>query len=194
MLHVHKTGYSLVEVLVAISILLLAIIGPMTIAAKGLQGAYYAREQTTALFLAQEGIELVIAMRNDSYIEAIQAGDLTGAWDWQSSARISSCFAAAGCNLVLESNAVSQMLDTGMVWVEPCSPISNCLLQFNSASNRARYNSTSGNDTKYTRVIHLTGDAGGDGVLISSTVTWEATIFAGAEQSVTLDSAVYRIY
>ncbi len=177
----------------AISVLLLALIGPMTIAAKGLQGAYYAREQATALFLAQEGIELVVAMRNDAYIEAIQGGDLTNAWNWQSSPRISSCFTGAGCNLVLESNTAAQMLDTGMVRVEPCSTISNCVLQFNSANNRARYNTTSGDDTKYTRVVRLTRD-GTNGVLISSSVSWEATIFAGDEQSVTLDGAVYRIY
>lgn len=195
MINAQKNGYSLVEVLVAVTILLLAIISPMTIAAKGLQSAYYAREQATALFLAQEGIELIVAMRNDAYIAAIQGGDLAGAWDWQDSGSAlaaNDCFSSSGCNITLESTAVSPT--QGSASITSCGTPGNCVLSFDANNARARYYSQPGTDeTKYTRTITLTRD-GTDGVLITSIVSWDATIFAGAEQSVTLDSAVYRIY
>ncbi len=47
------TGFTLVETLVAVTILLVAIAGPMTIASRGMQNAYYAGDQTTAIYLAQ---------------------------------------------------------------------------------------------------------------------------------------------
>ena len=61
----YTKGYSLVEVLVAIAILMLAIVGAMTIASKGLQSSFYAREQNIAFFLAQEGTEAVMTIRNE---------------------------------------------------------------------------------------------------------------------------------
>ncbi len=62
----YKRGFTLVETLVAISVLVVVIVGPMTLAAKGLQNAYHAREQLAATYLAQEGFEIVRAVR-DSY-------------------------------------------------------------------------------------------------------------------------------
>jgi prepilin-type N-terminal cleavage/methylation domain-containing protein len=47
-------GFTLVETLVAVTVLLLVIVGPMTVAQKGIQNAYFANEQVTAVFLAQE--------------------------------------------------------------------------------------------------------------------------------------------
>jgi len=62
--NMKKQGFTLVETLVAITILLIAIAGPLTIASKGLNGAYYARDQITAYYLAQEGIEYIRNVRD----------------------------------------------------------------------------------------------------------------------------------
>ena len=77
-----EKGYSLVEVLIAVSILMLAIVGPLTIAAKSLQSAQYARQQTTAFFLAQEGITAVNTFRNWYALQAYIGS--TDPWDWAS--------------------------------------------------------------------------------------------------------------
>ncbi|MDR3571013.1 MAG: type II secretion system protein [Candidatus Pacebacteria bacterium] len=69
-----QKGFTLIETLVAISLLMLAVVAPMSLAAQSLTAAYYARNQVTAFYLAQEGIEIVRAVR-DANIIAIAEGN-----------------------------------------------------------------------------------------------------------------------
>lgn len=62
-------GYSLVEVLVAISILLIVVTGPLTILTSTARSSSYAAEQVTAFFLAQEGLELMQKRRDNFFLE-----------------------------------------------------------------------------------------------------------------------------
>ena len=57
----HNQGFTLIEALIAIFIFSVALVSLITITAKGITGTTQARDQITAQFLAQEGIEL---MRN----------------------------------------------------------------------------------------------------------------------------------
>jgi prepilin-type N-terminal cleavage/methylation domain-containing protein len=68
----QQKGFTLVETLVAISILMLAILGPLSIASAGLRNSIYARDQITAFYLAQEGIEYVRYARDDNYMKTVQ--------------------------------------------------------------------------------------------------------------------------
>ncbi len=52
-----RRGFTLVETLVAISILMIAVASPLTIAQKGLSSAIYAKDQIVASYLAQDAIE-----------------------------------------------------------------------------------------------------------------------------------------
>jgi len=61
-------GFTLIETLVAVSVLLVSLAGPLSIAAQALQSAYYARDQITAFYLAQEAMEYVHAVRDQNYI------------------------------------------------------------------------------------------------------------------------------
>lgn len=188
----QKTGgYSLVEVLVAIAILLISLVGPMTIAAKGIQTAYYAREQTTALFLAQEGIEAFNAARNDAVLVAFDSNSLATSWSWVSSVD-SACFAGQGCGLDYSTDTPvsGSMADCS-------SDPENCRLYFDANNNRARYSLDSSDPTKitpYRREIKLTEVAGNKGIEVESTVYWSSQLFGGASQSVVLTSALFSIY
>src|SRR6202042_2338797 len=68
------TGFTLIETMVAIALLMLALIAPMSLAAQSLTAAYFARDQITAFYLAQEGIEIVRSVR-DANIIAIAEGN-----------------------------------------------------------------------------------------------------------------------
>jgi Tfp pilus assembly protein PilV len=56
----NNSGFTIVETLVAITILMIAIAGPLTIAQKGLTASTYARDQMIASFLAQDGLEYAV--------------------------------------------------------------------------------------------------------------------------------------
>lgn len=201
----NTNGYTLVEVLVAISILLLAIVGPMTIAAKGVQGAYYARQQATALFLAQEGIEIIVASRNDALIKAIQENtSLSTAWEnWTNAPMFVECRKNTGCNFALSDvgdGTLQKLYEENRFSVVSCSVLRDCRLKYDEGQPRARYTTTSGTDTEFTRVVKLIrepdldSDPNNGGVFIEVTVSWSARIFAGKTQSIVLTSAVYQIY
>lgn len=62
----RSEGFSLVETLVAIFILSVSIVAPLTLAQKGLNAAIYARDQVTAFYLSQEAIEFVRNLRDSN--------------------------------------------------------------------------------------------------------------------------------
>ncbi len=73
------SGFTLIETLVAVMLLSLAIIAPMSLAAKSLSSAYYARDQITAFYLAQEAIEALRSIRDSQILTIAQSP--TGAPD-----------------------------------------------------------------------------------------------------------------
>ena len=54
-----SAGFTLVETLVAIAILMIAVAGPLTVAEKGLSASIYARDQLMASYLAQDAMESI---------------------------------------------------------------------------------------------------------------------------------------
>lgn len=75
----RQAGFTLVETLVAITILMIAIAGPLTVAEKGLSAAIYARDQLIGSYLAQDGMEY-IKNTVDSNELAIQSSKSTNDW------------------------------------------------------------------------------------------------------------------
>lgn len=63
-----NSGMTLIETLVAITILSVAIVAPMSLTMFSLTSAYYARDQIVASNLAQEAIEAVRAVRDGNIL------------------------------------------------------------------------------------------------------------------------------
>ncbi|MCK9345253.1 MAG: prepilin-type N-terminal cleavage/methylation domain-containing protein [Candidatus Pacebacteria bacterium] len=59
-------GFTLMETLVAISILLVAVVGPISLIGDALHKLYYAKDEMIAINLAQEGIEAVRQIRDSN--------------------------------------------------------------------------------------------------------------------------------
>lgn len=69
----RNNGFSLLETMVAITILMTTIVGPLALASKGIVFADYVKNEITGFYLAQEAIE---AIRN------IRDGNIKNAGDW----------------------------------------------------------------------------------------------------------------
>ncbi len=62
-------GFTLIETLMAVLLLSLAIAGPLTIASKSLEATLTAKDQDTAFYLAQDGMEYVRWVRDTNTLE-----------------------------------------------------------------------------------------------------------------------------
>ena len=190
---IFKTGYSLVEVLIAVSILMLAIAGPMTIAQKGLQSSYFARDQLTAFMLAQEASEAFFALRNEAVLEEISGGSpdfsYSNLWDWTNDANLATCFGVNGCNLDFSDETLINN-------VVECDTESACLLDYDESEGRARFVTNKGSDfdSLFTRVIKLEEVVADRELSVEVTVSWQPAIFCGARKEVFLRTSVFNIY
>jgi len=67
-----EEGFTMIETLVAISVLVVSIAAPMTLAAQSLASAFYARDQVTAFHLAQEAVEAIRVTRDGNVLRSVQ--------------------------------------------------------------------------------------------------------------------------
>ena len=74
-------GFSLLESMVAIGILLVAVVAPLSTIGDSLAQIYVARDQMVAINLAQEGIEAVRQVRDSNMIKGWNEGTRTTDWD-----------------------------------------------------------------------------------------------------------------
>jgi prepilin-type N-terminal cleavage/methylation domain-containing protein len=190
----NQSGFSLVETLVAITILLIVITGPLTLVSNSARSTNFANDQVMANFLSQEGLELVQSVRDDLLIPKFAIPPPGGnAWtDFMSTANsniVRNCFNASGCGLDQATNS------SGAIRQYDCSTISDCRLHFNTtAGQRSAYTHVAGLDTetRYTRVITM-DDAITGQVEVVSTVTWRSD-GQRAEQSVQTVTYLFDVY
>lgn len=130
----------------AITILLMAVVGPMVIFANNINNTRYAGDQITATYLAQEGIEFV------KYI--ISTNMNSGAGDWLNG--LSVCKSGSTCTV-----------DPVYGNVSPCGGSCPNLLLDSSGL----YNYTAGTPTTFRREVNI-GETAPEAVLLVS-VFWD---------------------
>lgn len=195
-------GFTLVETLVSITILLMVIIGPMTIAQKGIQSAYYAGDQTTAIYLAQEAIEHFQRLRDDRALFNYQDYKNNGnngngnTADWYESnpvASFANCLTNKGCDVNFSGSNYSY---------NDCTDTTNCNLnKYNAPIANRLYGYSGGTASKFTRVIKIgakvdpLGSSIG-GIPVTVTVSWDASTLFGASppKTITLQTYIYDHY
>ncbi|MBP6881515.1 MAG: prepilin-type N-terminal cleavage/methylation domain-containing protein [Candidatus Pacebacteria bacterium] len=192
-----EKGFTLVETLVAITILLLVITGPLTISMTSARSTDFASEQVVAFFLAQEGAELAQKARDEIMLPSINPG--TNFWTHfadsnNSGAHLADCYNATGCGLEIDTGATDPVIvkDCTVTVPDPTP----CKLNYNSGAVRSRYTYSTGagiTPTKYTRTIKFEKGASDYDVKVISTVTWR-TGNLRKSQEVTVETSLFDIY
>lgn len=149
MMNPHTKGFTLVETLVAITILVTAVVGPLYAVHRSLVASYTARDSLTAVALAQEGIEYVRATRDSNYL-ASQSNWLNG---------LTQCQAAAGCAIDPHAAGSAQIQSFAT---------STAALQLDGSY---RYRLGSGTLTRFVRKVTITTVSATE-VEVTTTVSW----------------------
>ncbi len=180
-----QSGFSLVETLVAITILLIVITGPLTLVSNSARSTNFANDQVMAFFLAQEGLELAQSVRDDLLIPKFAIPRPSGnAWndftDISSSGVLQECF-NGGCGI----DQATDLVGSVRVYSCPTAEHPNCRLYFNSTpEQRSAYTHVGGAGnipSRYTRVVAMEETATGQ-VQVVSTVTWRSDGQRGTQQ------------
>lgn len=167
-------GFSLVETLVAITILLTVLVGPLTIITSSSRSTSFSSEQVTAFFLAQEGAELIEKARDDLLLQHF-AGSNPDPWSdfTNPNGPLRICYGVRGCGLSIQTTTTGTLINPP----RNCSSATNCALYLNTVTPivRSRYTHDAANNalTPFTRLIFLER-VNANEVKITSRVTWRS--------------------
>lgn len=174
-------GFTLVETLVAIFILVVAVTGPMSAAQNSLRAAFVARDQVVAYYLAQDAIEFIKNVRDYESWE----GD-----DWKDI--FTQCISTADqqCNFDTVNSVGSYLIDvcgTGDIDDIKCDPME-------IDSDEMYVISGEGDEvSKYTRAVFMDdlSDSYVDEVEVVVVVEWDTNLFLANNRRVVLQENIY---
>lgn len=166
-----RPAFTLIETFVAISILMITLVGPLTLAAQSLKTAYYARDEITAYYLAQEGIELVRGIRDQNYING--QSWLTGLDTCEGTGK--------NCEEDFPHNDVRACGGGGQPACGPLAVDQNGLYEFDF----------SGTPSPFTRLLNIVPVANNSAneVTVTVTVSW---VSVGITQSINLSENLFN--
>lgn len=154
MMKTPRKGFTLVETLVAISILMISIAGPYYSVYRAVQTTYIARDKLIATALSQEGIEYVRNKRDSNYLYNL--ANPGSQVDWLNG--LSVC-KGAGVKCTVDVTGGAPAACSGV-----CTP-----LNINTTTNW--YTQGAGTATRYTRSVNIT-DVDANETIVTVTVSW----------------------
>lgn len=167
-----KAGFTLVETLVAISILSLSIVATFTAVQNGLQNSSIAKDQTTAFYLAQEAMEFIKNKRDNNALYTINGGLPAHGWLHGLSDVGDLCYFGKICKIDVTVNSPNDVLYVGNYDNDSSWDQSSFLNQQTSTSLFG-YTSTSGwNPTIFKREIKFREIVPGQEVEVTIHMSW----------------------
>lgn len=158
----HNKGFTLLETLVAVTILATAIAGPLSIASRSLNNSLTAKDQITAFFLAQDAVEYVRFARDSNTLKG--ADWLTGSGGSEAGVDLTPCTNANGCYFDSTGNSPTA---PSVCAASPCAAIS-----YDTTSSLFTYNTGASISTSlFSRQVYLTA-VNSNEEKISVTVSW----------------------
>ncbi len=181
----ERGGFTLIETLVAISLLTMAIVAPVTLTNQSLQSAYYARDQITAFYLAQEAVEAIRALRDNQILLIATSGNASGINLFGNIPSNDQPFTVDAHRL---SNPSQEITDCS----SPTDPSSCPPLQTNGVLYGYAQGESGWTNTNFTRWVvasYVPGSSNNE-IRVTATVTWKSAAFA--TRSFSLSENLYR--
>lgn len=157
-----QRAFTLVETLLAVTILVISMSGPLTIAAKSLNSALFAKDQITAFYLAQESVEYLRNVRDINALNGRSSADPSSANYWLTG--ISHCINVQCTVQPTGASIASAIVACG----GECAP-----LKYDSATGFYGY--SSGEESQFTRYVTLEKVTDNEYSIIS-TVSWHGLV------------------
>ncbi len=154
-----KNGFTLIEALVAISILIIGILNGFILVTRALYNVAVIQDRLTASFLAQEGIELVRNIRDTNFIKILQGGSVS----WRQGLLDSS---SGRCYIIDNNLGTRQGIELKETNCDNSSP-----LKYDSINKIFTYQS--GNDSVFHREIKIETISPNE-IRILCTVKWRS--------------------
>lgn len=169
----YSRGFTLVETMIAVTILTFAVAGPLFTASRALVAAEIARDQLTASYLAQEGIEYVRAMRDTEYLAAYQTGGATvSETAWSSFLDGSNAGSITQCRTSTCTLDPSRNMGTGSGFaLVPCSGETCSPLYLTNGIYTTQSEIPGAELTPFTRTVQVIDVSAGDERIVSR-VSW----------------------
>jgi prepilin-type N-terminal cleavage/methylation domain-containing protein len=180
-----QSGFTIIETLVAIFILLISITGPMTFAQSGLRASFVARDQIVAFYLAQDAIETIKNTRDNN--------SLSGA-DWLQD--LATCVDAGSSSLGTPCEIETVHAGTDIKAVRSCgnSEDDMCpLMKYNPDYKEFRLSTdnTLGNTlSKYSRTVFINEIVPDREAQIIVVVEWDTTFFS--DRKIVVQENIYN--
>lgn len=184
--HARDKGFTLIETLVAISVLIVSIAAPMSLVSQSLSSAFYARDQITAFYLAQEALEMVRATRDGNALAIAQgeSADLFGGIPNTS-----------GDPFIVDPIDSSQVMTlcrtiVGYQTSGICPPLQNNGIMYGYGKTLGYDTTGPWKDTRFTRTVRVsTVGSGSDEIRVSVTVLWQS---GALSRTFTITENLYR--
>ncbi len=165
---IRTKGFTLIETLVAVLLLTTAVAGPLTIASKGLTATLVAKNQFTAFYLAQDGIEQVRFIRDSNALCLASGGACTASATWLS--LLDQCVSANG----------SAVCNIDSIQATVCTQgTANCaaIMNYDSTGHYFSYTTGSPSKERFIRSISIQNDPAGvttpvNEAIVTVTVSW----------------------
>lgn len=159
---IKRSGFTLLETMVAIAILLVAVVAPISLIGDSLSNLYYARDQMIAVNLAQEGIEMVRQVRDSEKLNGNTFASALPLGNYDYVVDPYSFFSTSGVSGI----------KAGLISCPSCSDSGKAIV-FDSTLGLYRQNFPSGSATPFGRVVNISSNGlGSDERRVTSTVTW----------------------
>jgi prepilin-type N-terminal cleavage/methylation domain-containing protein len=157
MMHITSKGFTIIELMVAIVILSFGIMGAYGAFLPFINATYNISHKFTAVYLAQEGLEIVRNIRDTNFIKS--AGSRSANW----SDGLLEC--ELGCQLDYKTGTLTEALPNKLKAYDPS--------EFLKINEDGFYGYDSGVSTKFKRKVTIDNQLGADVLKVSVVVTWD---------------------